>query len=132
MTLDVRGTLGLDNNPTIDLDDLVRLEDPAVIFEGELVDSDNVTAYVYTVAGILDGRPIVQADHVRRCVTGALVGGDAMIVHAKDRAEADVIAAEGLLDTIKAHGAELARQAAERQKNAGLVIASDYRARTRH
>lgn len=132
MTLDVRGTLGLDNNPTIDLDDLVRLEGPAVIFEGELIDSDGAVNYVYTVAGILDGRPIVQADHVRRCVTGAMVGGDAIIIFAKDRKEADVIATEGLLDTIRLHAQKLAEEAAERQKNAGLVIASDYRARTRH
>lgn len=129
--LDLRG-LNLDACPVIEMDDLPRLDDPGVIFEGELLDSDGELAYVYSVCGYLDGRPIVGVDHVRQCVRGALVGGDAIIVHAKGRKEADVMATEGLLTTIQAQREQMVRDAAERQKNPGLIIASEYRPRTRH
>lgn len=86
---------GLDQRASIDLADLARLDDPCVIFEGEHRDSDGVLAYVYTVGGALDGVPVGG-------MYGVLVGGDAIVVHASSRLEADTMAADGLLATIDA------------------------------
>jgi len=81
---------------SIELADLKRLVEPAVIFEGEHVDTDGVTAYIYTVAGWLDGRNIATIEG------GCTVGGEAMVIHADDRASADYLAGLGLMDTIEA------------------------------
>lgn len=129
--LDLRG-LDLDNCPTIELDDLCRIEDPCVIFHGEHLDSDGAITYVYTVGGMLNGQPVEQPDHVRRLVRGALVGGDAILIgDVKSRAEADAIACAGLEKSIVAHANALAKQSQESRRNEGLVITSDVR-RTRH
>lgn len=85
---------------SITMDTLLRLQEPAVLCEGELYDSDGVKSYVYTVAGWLDGRNI--ATHAGGCT----VEGEVIIIHGKDRKEADALAAEGLGDTISMLAAE--------------------------
>jgi hypothetical protein len=77
-------------------DDLMRLDEPAVIFEHHANDSDGVPFYVYTVAGVLDGQ---------RLQDGCTVGGEVIIIHADSRDHADAMACMGLQDTIDAlHG----------------------------
>lgn len=78
-------------------EDLRRLEEPAVIFEGTHTDGDGVTAYLYTVGGVLDGQ---------RLADGCTVSGEVMLIHADSRADADAIACMGLHDTILALDAE--------------------------
>lgn len=80
---------------SIEAEDLLRLDDPCVIFEGEHRDTDGITAYVYTVGGWIDGAPVGGS-------YGVTVGGDAIIVHADSRAAADALAGDGLLSTIDA------------------------------
>ncbi len=74
-------------------DDLRRLMEPAVLFEHKHTDSDGVDAYIYTVAGLLDGEWLPE---------GCTVGGETILVHADSRADADAIAVLGLADTINA------------------------------
>lgn len=76
--------------------DLARLEEPACIFECARTDSDGEPFYVYTVAGWLDGQNIATEQG------GATVGGQTMIIHARNRQEADMLACLGLEDTINA------------------------------
>lgn len=90
-------------------EDLRRLEDPAVIFEGTHVDGDGATAYLYTVGGWLDGVRLPE---------GATVSGEVMLIHARDRGEADEIACMGLHDTILALDGE---EAACQQAHAALA-----------
>lgn len=80
--------------------DLRRLAEPAVIFEGTRRDSDGELVFMYTVAGWLDGENIASMQG------GATVGGDVILIHARDRAEADLMAGLGLQDTIDALNAE--------------------------
>jgi hypothetical protein len=77
--------------------DLPRIQDPAVIFEHEGVDSDGERFYVYTVAGWLDGANVFTPG-----VGGCTVGGDVITVNASSRAEADEIAIAGLQASIEA------------------------------
>lgn len=91
---------GLGHRRDIDLDDLLRIDDPVVLFEGELTDEDGEKVRLYTVAGWLDGRNIATQEG------GCLIGGQCIIISAKTRAEADVLAAEGLGDTIRMLAAE--------------------------
>jgi hypothetical protein len=74
--------------------DLKRLQEPAVIFEGERSDSDGEHFFTYTVAGWLDGQNIATIQG------GATVGGDVIVIHAPDRDNADLMAGMGLQDTI--------------------------------
>ena len=83
--------------------DLRRLQDPAAIFEGEHVDSDGVTAYIYTVAGWLDGVNVATMDG------GCTVSGEAMLIHADSREHADILAGLGLQDTIDSLNSEAER-----------------------
>lgn len=94
--------IDLSLNPSIELDELLRVDDVAVIFEGQHIDTDGAIAWVYTVGGFLDGRPIVThyRDHNGIATRGALVGGEAILVHAPNRGEADEMAISGLLHTI--------------------------------
>jgi aspartate 1-decarboxylase len=62
---------------SINAADLKRLQDPAVIFEGERADSDGERFYTYTVAGWLDGQNIASMQG------GATVGGDVIVIHAQ-------------------------------------------------
>lgn len=77
-------------------EELVRLDEPVAIYEGEHVDTDGETAYVYTVAGWLGGHNVATEQG------GCTVGGEAMIVHGISRAHADVLVGYGLQDTIEA------------------------------
>lgn len=79
------------HRPRLVADDLRRLEDPCVLFEAKCQDSDGVDFYLYTVGGWLDGK---------RLPDGATIGGEVMLIHARDRAEADALASMGLMDTI--------------------------------
>lgn len=81
---------------SIAADDLKRLQEPAVIFEGERTDSDGAVAFLYTVAGWLDGQNIASMQG------GCTVGGEVIVIHARYRSEADMIAGLGLADTIDA------------------------------
>lgn len=74
-------------------DDLLRLDDPAVLFEHYGQDSDGVPFYLYTVAGVLDGE---------RLMDGCTVGGEVILINADTREEADAMACMGLQDTIDA------------------------------
>jgi len=76
--------------------DLKDLQEPAVIFEGTHTDEDGATVYVYTVAGWLHGQNIATMQG------GALVGGDVILISARSRQDADMIAGLGLQDTIEA------------------------------
>lgn len=76
--------------------DLKDLQEPAVIFEGTHTDTDGETVYVYTVAGWLHGQNVATMQG------GALVGGDVILISARGRHEADMIAGLGLQDTIDA------------------------------
>lgn len=85
---------------SIAADDLRRLAEPALIFEGTHTDADGAIAWLYTVAGFLDGQNIATMQG------GCTVGGDVIIVHARSRDEADLIAGMGFEDTINALRAE--------------------------
>lgn len=74
-------------------DDLRRLQEPCVLFEHAWRDSDGAKCWAYTVAGWLDGH---------RLADGCTVAGEVIIVHARDRKEADYLASLGLQDTIDA------------------------------
>ena len=81
-------------------EELRRLEEPACIFEGEYIDGDGFRIFVYTVAGWLDGANVATIQG------GCTVGGDAMLIEALDRQQADDIACRGLADTIDALNSE--------------------------
>lgn len=72
------------------------MQEPAVIFEHEWRDSDGELCFAYTVAGWLDGANVATMQG------GCTVGGEVIIVHARSRGEADMIASLGLQDTIDA------------------------------
>lgn len=76
--------------------DLKNLQEPAVIFEGTHTDDDGATVYVYTVAGWLNGQNVATYQG------GALVGGDVILISARSRQDADMMAGLGLQDTIDA------------------------------
>lgn len=77
-------------------EDLRRLSDPCVIFEHAGSDSDNEPFYVYTVGGWLDGQKLGDFQG------GATVAGEVIVIHAKNRDDADAMAADGLGQTINA------------------------------
>lgn len=82
-------------------EDLLRLVEPAVIFEYQGLDSDNEHFFVYTVAGWLDGQNIATIHG------GATIGGDVIVIIADSREQADLMAGLGLEDTINGlHGEE--------------------------
>lgn len=103
---------------SIDLADLLRVEDLCAVFEGSRLDSDGVRYWCYTVGGRLDGRVIGGREG------GCLVGGEAIIVHAADRREADAVAGDGLAVTVDMERRRRLEDAAERadvKKNAGII-----------
>ena len=81
-------------------DDLRRLQEPCVIFEHLGTDSDGQDFYLYTVGGWLDGT---------RLADGCTVGGEVMVIHADNKADADAMASMGLHDTILALDGEEAQ-----------------------
>lgn len=86
---------------SIDAADLLRLDEPAVIFEHHGHDDDGASFFVYTVAGFLDGRNIFSEQE-----QGCTVGGDVIVIHADKRDDADEMAAQGLFTTILSMEAE--------------------------
>jgi hypothetical protein len=114
--------LHLDVHPDITMEQLAGMEEVDTLCEGEFSDSDGVTYWVYTVVGRLNGEMIGAIDHVRRSVHGALVGGDAIIIHARDRKEADWLAAVGLMDTIDAIKKRMAQGGLELGPNSGIIL----------
>lgn len=119
--MDARDSLFLDAHPNVEMLDLIRADSVAVICEGEFRDSDGQRFYVYTVAGELDGNRLEWIDHNRKVLMGATVGGDAMIIHAKDRKEADWIAGNGLQESIDAMRALALTGALDLDANAGTI-----------
>jgi hypothetical protein len=115
------GTILLDAHPSIEMTDLIRATDINVICEGEFRDSDGETFWVYTIAGELDGNRIEQLDHVRKLILGATVAGDAMIIHGKDRQEADWIAINGVMDSIDTMRKADALGVLDPDANAGII-----------
>jgi hypothetical protein len=87
-------------HPEIKIEDLLRVDNLAVICEADLIDDDGAPFSVYTLAGTLDGVPIERVDHGAKRIFGATVNGDLIVIHGKDRKERDAIAAEGVFDTI--------------------------------
>lgn len=85
-------------------EDLVRLEDPACIFEHEGLDADGERFFAYSIAGWLDGVNVATMQG------GATVAGDVMVVHARNRAEADELVGLGLQTNIDALRAEKAAE----------------------
>lgn len=88
---------------SITAEELRRLQEPAVIFEGNRRDSDGELMWLYTVAGWLDGANVATMQG------GCTVGGEVILIHARDRTEADMIAGLGLQDTIDALNSEQER-----------------------
>jgi len=86
----------INSRRSLAIEDLLRLDEPAVIFETSGLDSDGVPFWVYTVAGWLDG------ENVATIKGGCTIGGQAILVNARSRAEADFLAGSGLEDSINA------------------------------
>lgn len=124
---DVRQSLFLDAHPDIEMADLLRIDHPLVICEGEFKDSDGVPYYVYTVAGELDGRRVELIDHQRKVIMGATVGGDAIIVHARDRKEADWLAINGLTESISSMLMLALSGELDPGPNAGTIVETQVR-----
>jgi hypothetical protein len=101
------------NNPSITLQDLMLLDDPCVVFQGCRQDSDGEVLYLYLVGGFLDGRKIEPSQ----------VEGDVMIIHAKDKTEADWLAGSGLEDSIRLMRAE----GIDSSPNAGIMAGVEAR-----
>lgn len=115
-------------HPDISMEELCRLEDVVLICETDGQDEDGEFFFVYTVDGILDDRRVAVQDHIRKQVYGATVGGDCMVVHSKDRREADAIAREALDDTIKMLKVELeVRGTLDIGPNAGTIATVETR-----
>lgn len=89
---------------SLTLEELARLDEPAVIREYAGIDSDGVKFFAYTVAGWLDG------ENVATWRGGCTVGGTAIVVTARNQGEADYIAGSGLQDTIDALKQEQAKR----------------------
>lgn len=117
---------------SISMEDAVRLDDPCVLYEGEKFDAEGARVFIYTVGGWLDGRNIATHDG------GATIGGDVIIISAKDRREADVLAAEGLGDTLDMIRSEMFAQTLAMRggdmgsvfdavKNAGIITSAEVR-----
>lgn len=88
------------DRPRIVANDLRRVQDPCVVLEHEWLDTDGERCFAFTVGGWLDGRPLGDMRG------GCTVGGEVAVVHADSAAEAKVLAAIGLQDTIDALGRE--------------------------
>ena len=121
--------LGQAYRQDLTLDDLVRVDDMCVVFEGKRKDSDGVGYWVYTVGGRLDGQVIGSKEG------GCLVGGQAIVIHARNRCEADALAFEGVRDTAMAERLlqlEAARDGIDRRRNAGMIADSQEISRRTH
>ncbi len=90
----------------ISIEDLARVDEPAVIREFTGFDSDGVRFFVFSVAGWLDGTNVATAEG------GCKVGGEMIVITATTQNDADEMASLGLQDTIDAIRAEKAREGA--------------------
>jgi len=117
---------------SISMEDAVRIEDPCVLYEGEKTDEEGQRVFIYTVGGWLDGRNIANQ------AGGCTVSGDVIIISAKDRREADVLAAEGFGDTIDMIRSEMFAQSLVNHggslgdvfssaRNAGIITNAEVR-----
>jgi hypothetical protein len=109
----------VDREP-ISLDDLADLEDPVVLFEHQAKNSDGVMHYVYTLGGRIKGKE----------VAGVTVGGDCVVVHGRNRMEADRLAVEGLEETITMLRAERTGKKQPLEVNAGMSVISEVSKRS--
>lgn len=105
---------------SITAQELQELQEPAVIFEHVGTDSDGDLYFVYTVAGWLHGVNIATEQG------GCTVGGQVIIINARNREEADIMAADGLGITINGMDEEdrqidQARAALSRLRTVGAV-----------
>jgi hypothetical protein len=100
------------SRPSIPAADLRHVADPCVIFECLWLDDDAEKCWSYTVGGFLNGAPLGGIGG------GVVIGGEAIIVHAETREEADAIAAAGLETTLEALASE---EAAYIEANAALA-----------
>lgn len=116
-----------EGHPSIEMEDLVRVQDLKVICEGEFTSVDKEKFFVYTIAGLLDGNPIELLDHVNKTIIGCTVADDVIIIHAKDRKEADWMAANGLEDTIKGIEDLINANALEPSENSGIITETQVR-----
>jgi len=113
----------LDTRRELTLDELARMDDPCVILEGEYFDSNHERFFLYTVAGILDGKEVAPNDGFS--ILGCTIGGDGIIISGvKTRQEADEMAVHGLDTTIELHRQELQRRVRRLDKpaNAPIII----------
>lgn len=102
----------------IDTEKLPEIDDACVVFEACRKDTDGVKYWIYTVGGRLDGRVIGSEQG------GALIGGQCIVVHGKNRPEADALAYEGLSDTIaviRREQSDRIRRGLDRHRNAGII-----------
>lgn len=118
---------------SISMGDAVRIEDPCVLYEGEKTDAEGQRVFIYTVGGWLDGRNITTQ------AGGCTIGGDVIVISAKDRREADVLASEGFGDTIDMiraeqfgqtlahHGGSLDTALFDMRRNAGMITSAEVR-----
>lgn len=121
--------LGRELRQDLTLDQLVNLEDACVVFEQRFVDTDRMPYWVYTVGGRLNGEVIGGKEG------GALVGGQTIIVHGRNRTEADRLAYDGLIDTIKAETDERERRMRTHLDNrvgSGIVASSEILSKKLH
>jgi hypothetical protein len=84
----------------ISIEDLIRVDEPALIREFAGLDSDGVRFFVFSVGGWLDGENVATREG------GCTVGGDMIVITADTQAAADEMASLGLQDTIDAIRAE--------------------------
>ena len=81
--------------------ELQRLDEACVIMEHSGLDTDFAPYWVYTIGGVLDGRPLPE---------GCTTAGDVIIISGvASREEADDMASQGLLATQEALDEELRR-----------------------
>lgn len=117
---------------SISMEDAIRLDDPCVLYEGEKIDEEGQRVFIYTVGGWLDGRNIATQ------AGGATIGGDVIVISEKSRSEADVLAAEGLGDTLEmirseifantlvGHGGRLGN-VFDSRRNTGIITSAEVR-----
>lgn len=102
----------------LSVETLPRLEDPCVVLEAVRKDTDGVKYWIFTVGGLLDGRIIGGQEG------GALIGGQCIVVHGRNKPEANALAYEGLMDTIgmvRMEQEERIRRGVDNAKNAGII-----------
>ncbi len=125
--------IDLSAHPDVELDDLPKIEDIAIIYEGFFEDSDGERGYVFTVAGKLEGEDVhafFRDVKGSMRTLGATVGGDAIITHGKNYPEAEAIAIQGLQDTVQAQEANMVfRRKVDANSNSGIITSTEVRSK---